>query len=47
MRTKIVNVIRGSADDQDRDSAICDVLLVLEVFIHCHEDVKLSFSQRK
>ena len=34
MRPKIVNVIRVSADDQDRDPAICDVLLVLEIFIY-------------
>jgi len=34
MRFDIIDIIRGSADDQNRDPAIRHVLLVLEILVY-------------
>ncbi len=47
MRPNIIDVVGGSVQDQNSDSAICDVLLIPEILVHGDQDVKVSFCKRK
>jgi hypothetical protein len=47
MWPNIINIMGGSAQDQNRDSAICDVLLVSEVLVYRDQNVKLTLCERK
>ena len=47
MRSNIIDVVRRSAHDQDRDPAICDVLLVFEILIYRNQYVEFSLCEGK
>jgi hypothetical protein len=45
MRSDVIQIVRGWADDQDRDVPSRHVLLIPNVLVYCDEDVKVPFSQ--